>query len=244
MHLASARFPSAREPFPHPPQSATPAFVHQNEEYSPQRGSAGRSSLEALVTRIAAGDRGAETALVHELGRATYLLLRRLARNRELAEDLYQETFRIVLVSLRQGKLKNSQSLAAFVRGTAKNLVRSEWRKEQRRGHHEDIAEMALVDETPDQWDRASLAEDRVHIRRMLEELPSERDRQVLLSHYLEEEEKSVICSRLGIAAGQFNLILFRARQRFRRLVEHENGTLLRFPGVTYSLAQGQSVSS
>ena len=122
--------------------------------------------------------------------------------------------------------------------------MRSEWRKQQRRGHHEDITEMALVDDTPGQWDRASLAEDRAHIRRMLGELTSERDRQVLLSHYLEEEEKSVICSRLGIAAGQFNLILFRARRRFRLLIEREHGALLQFPGVTYSLAQGHSAAS
>ena len=244
MHLASAECPSAREPFHHPPHSATPTFGLPTNGSGTQRGTASQSRLEALVTRIAAGDRGAEAALVHELGRATYLLLRRLARNRELAEDLYQETFRIVLVNLREGKLKNSRKLAAFVRGTAKNLVRSEWRKQQRRGHHEDITEMALVDDTPGQWDRASLAEDRAHIRRMLGELTSERDRQVLLSHYLEEEEKSVICSRLGIAAGQFNLILFRARRRFRLLIEREHGALLQFPGVTYSLAQGHSAAS
>ena len=244
MHLASASVHSVREPSCRPSHPGTSAFAPTCEGLAVRGGTGRQEKLSALVTRIAAGDRDAEDKLVHEIGRGTWLLLRRLAGNEELAEDLYQETFRVVLVSLRAGRLKNSERLVAFVRGTAKNLLRSEWRKRQRRGRHEDVTELALIDDSPGQWDRASLAEDRVHIRRMLEELPSARDRQVLRSHYLEEQEKSEICSRLGIAASQFNLILFRARQRFRRLAERESGGCHPFPGVTYSLAYGQSASA
>lgn len=179
-------------------------------------------SHKHLVRRIVDGDRSAEEELVQELGRGTSLLLRRLAGDAELAQDLYQETFRTVLISLREGKLENPDRLAAFVRGTAKNLLRSEWRKRDRRGPHDTIDDVPLVDDSPGQWDRTSRDEDRAHVRRILEELPSERDRQVLYRHYLEEEEKGEICDRLGIATGQFNLVLFRARQRFRRLIERE----------------------
>lgn len=181
-------------------------------------------SLESLVDRIAGGDRDAEAELVQELGRGTKILLRRLAGDVELAQDLYQETFRIVLVSLRQGKLEQPDKLAAFVRGTAKNLLRSEWRKRDRRGPHDDVDDVPLVDSRPGQWDRARLAEDRVHVRQILDELASERDRQVLYRHYLAEEEKGEICADMGLASGQFNVVLFRARQRFKRLVEMRTG--------------------
>ncbi|MEM1182802.1 MAG: sigma-70 family RNA polymerase sigma factor [Acidobacteriota bacterium] len=179
--------------------------------------------LADLVTRTSAGDRDAEAELVAELSRGTLLFIRRLTQDVELAEDLCQETFRIVLMSLREGRLKNPKRLAAFVQGTAKNLLRSEWRKRDRRGLHSDVSGLSLQDESPDPWDRARQAEDRAHVRQILDEMPSERDRQVLYRHYLEDQEKSEICSRLGIAAEQFNLILFRARQRFRHLVESEH---------------------
>ncbi|MEM1180743.1 MAG: sigma-70 family RNA polymerase sigma factor [Acidobacteriota bacterium] len=176
----------------------------------------------SLVRRIEAGDPKAEEELVQAMGRGTALLLRRLAGDAELAQDLYQDTFRTVIVGLRKGQLKDPDKLAAFVRGTAKNLLRSEWRKRDRRGPHDDIDDVPLADTAPGQWDQARRAEDRRHVRRVLEEMPSERDRQVLYRHYLKEEDKGEICSQLDIGTGQFNLVLFRARQRFRRLIEKE----------------------
>ena len=177
-------------------------------------------SLDDLPRRIAAGDERAEEELVEALGRGLSLLLRRQARDPELARDLYQETFRIVITSLRQGKLEQAGKLAAFVRGTAKNLLRAEWRKRDRRGPHDDVDEILLTDPAPGQWHRARAAEDRRRVQRVLDELRSERDRQVLLRHYWQEEPKEDTCAALGIGTAQYNLVLFRARQRFRQLLE------------------------
>ncbi|MEO1368523.1 MAG: RNA polymerase sigma factor [Acidobacteriota bacterium] len=193
--------------------------------------STAKKNTEDLVRRIAAGETAAEGELVQRLGRGTSLLLRRLARDPELAQDLYQETFRIVITGLRQGNLQDPTKLAAYVRGTAKNLLRSEWRKRDRRGPHDDVDDFPLVDPSPGQWREASLAEDRAHVRRVLEELPSERDRQVLYRHYLEEDAKDEICSDLDIGTGQFNLVLFRARRRFRQLIERKGRRFRLLPG-------------
>lgn len=181
-----------------------------------------QQSLEGLPQRIAAGDRRAEAELVDALGRGLNLLLRRLAKDPELARDLYQETFRIVITSLRQGRLEQADKLAAFVRGTAKNLLRSEWRKRDRRGPHDDVDEILLTDPSPGQWHRARAAEDRRRVQQVLGELRSERDRQVLVRHYWHEEPKAETCAALGIAEAQYNLVLFRARQRFRQLLEKD----------------------
>ena len=201
-------------------------------------------SFENLVERIANGDADAETELVQQLGRGTSILLRRLAGDAELAQDLYQETFRIVLISLRQGKLQEPDKLAAFVRGTAKNLLRSEWRKRDRRGPHDDVDDMPLVDEAPGQWDRARLAEDRKRVRQILDELPSDRDRQLLYRHYLAEEGKNEICDDLGLGSNQFNVSLFRARQRFKRLVEERTGDATRRGFELIPGGQGTSQST
>src|SRR5262250_76108 len=55
-----------------------------------------------LVRRIAARDAAAEGELVERYRRGILYLLRRLGAPPELADDLQQETFRIVIERLRQ----------------------------------------------------------------------------------------------------------------------------------------------
>jgi RNA polymerase sigma-70 factor (ECF subfamily) len=59
-------------------------------------------------------------------------------------------------------------------------------------------------------------------VRKVLGELKSERDRQVLFRFYVAEEEKEKICASLGLTSLHFNRVLFRARERFRELYEQE----------------------
>jgi RNA polymerase sigma-70 factor (ECF subfamily) len=76
------------------------------------------------------------------------------------------------------------------------------------------------VDPAPDPATRVARAQDRQLVRRLLGELPQTRDREILFRFYLAEEAKEDLCRDLGLTAQQFNLVLFRARQRFRQLLE------------------------
>jgi RNA polymerase sigma-70 factor (ECF subfamily) len=121
------------------------------------RGAKGAMSTEAgpdpaeaeiaadLVRRIAAGDASAEGELVQRYSRGLLYLLRRLASPPELAEDLHQETFRVVLERLRQRELDDPAGLAGFLRGTARNLALNERRKTARRRTDPDEEEPALL---------------------------------------------------------------------------------------------------
>ncbi len=60
--------------------------------------------------------------------------------------------------------------------------------------------------------------EDSAIIRQVIQELPSERDRQVLRRFYLEEDDKDAICADLNLTSLHFNRVLHRARERFREL--------------------------
>jgi len=57
-------------------------------------------------------------------------------------------------------------------------------------------------------------------VRRILKELKSERDRQILFRFYISEEDKEIICADLGLSSQHFNRVLYRARERFRELCQ------------------------
>jgi RNA polymerase sigma-70 factor (ECF subfamily) len=179
-----------------------------------------------LVRRIAAGDASAEGELVQRYSRGLLYLLKRLAP--ELADDLHQETFRIVLERLRRRELDEPAGLAGFLRGTARNLALAERRKTARRRTDGDDEEMAqAVHPAPSQLSAVLLDEEAETVRRLIRELPTDRDRQLLLRYYVGEEEKERLCTDLGLDSLHFNRVLFRARQRFKEILErHGTGAL------------------
>jgi RNA polymerase sigma-70 factor (ECF subfamily) len=172
-----------------------------------------------LGRRIAAGDGSAEGELVQRYSRGLLYLLRRLAP--ELADDLHQETFRIVLERLRKRGLDDPAGLAGFLRGTARNLVLAERRKTARRRTDADEEELAqAAHPAPSQLSEVLLDEEAETVRRLIRELPTDRDRQLLLRYYVSEEEKDRLCEDLGLDSLHFNRVLFRARQRFKEILE------------------------
>jgi RNA polymerase sigma-70 factor (ECF subfamily) len=199
----------------------------------PVRGARGAMSTDAafepdeaavatdLVRRIAAGDASAEGALVQRYSRGILYLLRRLGVSPELAEDLHQETFRIVLERLRRRELDDPAGLVGFLRGTARNLVIAENRKTARRRTDADPDGLEqAVHPAPGQLQTVLLDEEANIVRRLIREMPTARDQQLLMRFYVAEEEKESICSDLGLDSLHFNRVLFRARTRFKELLE------------------------
>lgn len=174
-----------------------------------------------LVRRIGAGDSSAETELVERYSRGLRYLLRRLGASPELADDLHQEAFRIVLERLRGKGLSDPAGLAGFLHGIARNLVIAERRKTARRRTEADEETLAQAPNPgPSQLSTVLLDEEAEAVRRLIRALPTERDRQLLLRFYVAEEDKSRICADLGLDSLHFNRVLFRARQRFKETLE------------------------
>ncbi|HYH46283.1 MAG TPA: sigma-70 family RNA polymerase sigma factor, partial [Thermoanaerobaculia bacterium] len=175
------------------------------------------------VERIRAGDPGAEAELVTRYGNGLSYLLRKVTGNPAMSEDLLQETFRVALRRVRAGELREPEKLGGFLRQTAKNLARAEHR---RGGRWESMDEGVPdpVDPGESQLARVIRTEEAGLVRRVLRDLRSLRDRQLLYRFYIAEEEKEDICRDLGLSGLNFNLVLFRARERFRKLVEEAEG--------------------
>ncbi len=176
-----------------------------------------------LVGRIGAGDRQAEAELVQQFSPGLSRLLRYLTRDHALSEDLHQETFRIVLQKLRDQELREPSKLPGFIRTTAKNLHRAEYRKSSRRRTEGVEAIQDAPDPAPSQLSQVLQEEDKKLVRQVLAELRSDRDRQILYRFHIAEEGKERICRSLDLGPLQFNLVLFRARRRFKELLhKHE----------------------
>ena len=175
-----------------------------------------------LVRRIAAGERSAEGELVARYSRGLLFQLRRMTGDPAWSDDLHQETFRTVLERLRHGGIAEPGRLAGFVLATGRNLFLGGWRKQKRRGER-DVADAAAVDPAdpdPGQLTRLMREEEVRKVRRLIGEMGTDRDRQILFRYYVAEEDKEAICSDLGLSNLHFNRVLFRARQRFAELLK------------------------
>lgn len=174
-----------------------------------------------LVSRIRAGDRKAEAELVERYGRGVSMIVRRTARNATVGDDLYQETFRIALEKVRQGDLRESEKLSAFICSVARNLVIEFYRRTARQESLTEIAEADFPQySAPSQLEALLQKEKTDIVRRVIHEMPTDRDRQLLFRFYIVEDEKEQICADLGLTSLHFNRVLHRARERYRELYE------------------------
>jgi RNA polymerase sigma-70 factor (ECF subfamily) len=175
-----------------------------------------------LVRRIEQGDRDAEQALVELYGEGLAFLLRRWTRDREAAEEVYQETFRRALEKLRRGELREPESLPAFLRGLARNLSIEHYRGRSRRSGRERSLDAAveLPDDRAEQLGALLRAEKIRLVRHLVAELPIARDREVLVRFYLREEDRQRIQADLELTGPELNMVLFRARRRCQALFE------------------------
>lgn len=173
----------------------------------------------SLVERIRGGDRTAEQELFDRYSRGLLLLLTARTRDRELAKDLRQDTFVVAIEKLRSDGIDEPAKLAGYLSGIARNLAIGDMRKKVRRRTSSDTDFIAYcADDTPNQVEQMTVAEAARHVRTLLDELPVQRDRDLLTRYYVYDQEKQQICRDLDLDSLHFNRVLFRAKKRFREL--------------------------
>ena len=185
-----------------------------------------------FVKRIGQGDRRAEEEFVRRYERGLIYLLKRRTRDPQLALDIAQETFRIAIEKLRRSPIDQVDRVGAYLRGTALNLVSAEFRKSTRRATTTDSEVVdAVADDSAGPFDHVSSEQLQRVVRKLLDELPVPRDREILIRTYLQDEDKSLICEALGVDSAHYNRVLFRAKQRFKELLTSASQRDLRVVG-------------
>lgn len=141
----------------------------------------------------------------------------RIVRDPLLAEDLVHDAVVAALAKLRSQQIADPTRITGFVYRVAQNLLRNHRRRHCNRNDFR---------ATDCDLDALAADEDLLHLlvtrdaalrmRRVIDNLPNARDRELMRRFYLEEEDKDSICADLKLTAPHFDRVLSRARQRLR----------------------------
>ena len=191
--------------------------------------------IERIVTAALTGDRSAESRMLVALRPGVLAVLRFGAFHRWVdAEDLTQETLHIVVERVRARTIDDPRKVFAFAAATARNLALNAARKVLRQ---QTVVDSELVDELAQnmEMEQSDLSEqdDRQlaeAVAALLEELPTERDRQMLMRFYLDGTDKQQLCRELGLSPKHFDRVLMRARTRLRTIIERRAPHLALLP--------------
>lgn len=180
-----------------------------------------------LLARIQNGDKSAEEELVGRYWKSLHYILNRRCKDSQLAADLTQDTFIIVISKARDGEISEPGALAGFIRQTGINLSLGYFRKERRRATDPASDSQAQLPDTTSRNDVSRLVESRQAlslVTQVINSMPIERDRQILRSYYMEERDKHKICERLNLSSPHFDRVLSRARTRLKGLIQEAMG--------------------
>jgi RNA polymerase sigma-70 factor, ECF subfamily len=132
--------------------------------------------------------------------RPLWAYLQRVSGNRDVADDLLQETYcRFLTADLPEMDASESRS---YLYRIATNLLRDRWRR----------GEVAAAARPTEQSYRED-AETRTDVRRAFEQL-GHRERQLLWLAYVEGFDHREIAELMGLRAASVRVLLFRARRQ------------------------------
>jgi RNA polymerase sigma-70 factor, ECF subfamily len=147
------------------------------------------------------------------------LILRRV-RDPELAADILQDAAVTTLEKLRNGEIAHPENVGGYLYRVAINHLRNHRRKDRTGLSSPDALEDLRDEENDPDWERVGRPQWAEAARKMLAEMPAARDRELLIRFYLKDEDKDHICRELHLTHEHFNRVIFRARNRFRELVQ------------------------
>jgi RNA polymerase sigma-70 factor (ECF subfamily) len=172
-------------------------------------------SRDSLYARLRAGDRTAAAELVDEYHEQIYLFMRRLGHDRQISEDLTQETFFNAWHHI--GQLKNDKALNGWLYRIAGNVSRLYWRRHK---HSEvvGIEDVDLPDSSQAGPDAAGRREQLEQLKDAVTRLPVKL-RETIVLHYMQQLTIAEAAEIAGIRQGTFKSRLNRALRTLRKIV-------------------------
>ncbi len=168
-----------------------------------------------LVERIRQGDASAETELVREFSQRIFVMSVVRTRDRELARELVQDTLMAVIGALRKGQLQEPDKLAAFVHGTARNLINNQLRRDRQKPPLEPLTEDVACSGAVEQLEAA----ERVRLVHQALDRLAEEDRKILWMTLAEGHKPGEIAAALGLTPEVVRTRKLRATRKVSDLI-------------------------
>ena len=190
-----------------------------------------RMADDKLVTLYLQGNNSAFDVLLKRHQNRLFNYIYFLVRSREVAEDLFQETFVKAIVTLQQGRYVNDNKFSAWITRIAHNLVIDQFRVERNEN-------LISNDETEfDIFNDAKLSEGNIEnsmvndqvlkdVRALVDELP-DCQREVVFMRYYQDMSFKEIADITGVS---INTALGRMRyavMNMRRIAEEKSISLV-----------------
>ena len=182
---------------------------------------------EQLVTDYSNGNNFAFDVLLNRHKQSLYSYIYFTVKNRELAEDIFQETFIKAITTIRQGRYTETGKFRAWISRIAHNLIIDHFRQEKNENtisnddapvdllNNSDLCDGTIEDELV----RMQITSD---IRKLVSYLPTTQ-REVLEMRYYQDMSFKEIADQTGVS---INTALGRMRYallNIRRMAEENN---------------------
>jgi len=182
---------------------------------------------EELVGAYAQGNNSAFDILLNRHKDTVYSYIYFIVKNRELAEDIFQETFVKAIITIKQGRYTENGKFRAWISRIAHNLIIDNYRQEKNEQTiSNDDCEIDLFNSSKlsegtieDEIIRNQILTD---VKKLVEYLP-DNQREVLLLRYYQDLSFKEIADITGVS---INTALGRMRYailNMRRMAEEKN---------------------
>ena len=170
---------------------------------------------DSLAERLRAGDHAAAVELVDIYYEQIYLFMRRLGHDRQVSEDLTQESFLSAWYHI--GQLRDGRALKGWLYRIASNFSKLYWRK------HKDkktasIEGIDVPDSTNARYDKVERNEQLEQLKNVVARLPVKL-RQTVVLHYTQQLTIAESAEAAGVREGTFKSRLSRALTALRKQV-------------------------
>lgn len=180
-----------------------------------------------LVEQYLAGNSQCFEVLLNRHKRRLFTYIYLMVKKRDLAEDIFQDTFIKIINSLKNGKYNDDGKFIAWASRIAHNLIIDHFRKEQNlRTVSNDAFETDLFNSIPmaDKSIENKIIRQQIDsdVRKLIDYLPAEQKEIVLMRHYIGMSFKEIAEETnvsINTALGRMRYALI----NLRRLIEEKN---------------------
>lgn len=151
---------------------------------------------QELIGLYIAGNQSALEKLIHRHKNRVFAYILMIVKDKELAEDLFQDTFIKVINTFRSGQYKEEGKFIQWVMRIAHNLIIDYFRKSKRIPTVENSDEYDIFDKVriPVESVEEQMITDQIHkdVKKLIDYLPREQKEVLVMRHYADMSFKDI----------------------------------------------------